>query len=80
MDNLTLTELIQWAIGAALAFYSYNNETVRILGLIVGIFCLVAVLVRTFITTGLFPEEMFLYGVIVLGACYLGRKNDIKHK
>ena len=75
-DSITLIDLMRWAVGAALAFYSYENKTVRFFGVIVGVICLAAVFVQYFITTGLFPEEMFFYGIIVLGACFFGRQNN----
>jgi hypothetical protein len=78
MDSVTLKDLSQWAVLAALAFYSYSNKTVRFFGILVGIICWAAVLVQYFITTGLFVENMFYYGFIVLGACFFGRQNDLK--
>jgi hypothetical protein len=78
MDSITSTELTQWAILAALAFYSYKNKTVRIFGIIVGLICWSAVLVQYYVTTGLFVENMFYYGFIALGACFFGRQNDLK--
>ena len=80
MDTLNemLTEWGQWAILTALVYFSYKNKNVRILGVIVGVFCWAAVLVQKFITTGLFDEKMAVVGIIVLGACFFGRKNDFK--
>ena len=78
MNDVTLLELTRWGIGAALAYFSYEIKGVRILGMTVDVICLSAVLVQRFVTTGLFPDQMFLYGLIVLGACYLGHQKDRK--
>jgi hypothetical protein len=78
MDTLNemLGDWSRWAMLTALVFYSYKNENIRLLGWLVGGFCIVAVLVNLFITSGLFKEEMLIVGIIVLGACFFGRKND----
>jgi predicted membrane protein len=78
--GVMLNEGVQWFLFFALIYFSFKNENVRILGTLVGGFCLIAPMVTYFLTSGLFHERTFIVGMIILAACLLGRHVDLKKK
>jgi hypothetical protein len=74
MFEETINQMLRWGLGIGFLYWCYRSPQMRLLGYAVGGLCILAALVRDFVTLpGLDNGEMWAWGIVILCVCFFSR-------